>query len=244
MPDHFKSILFAGVMAIVCSSLLTGVSSGLKDHRLANVALDKKKHILKVVGLLDPQTKPTRETIETRYAENIRQVHVDESGAVAAPSAAETAHLPVYYRIDKGDIQAYAIPINSRGLWGRIYGYLALDKDGATITGFTVYQHSETPGLGGEIEKTWFQKNFIGKKIVDREGNFASIVIAKGQAQKNLPENQRLNYVDGISGATLTGKYLTLGIRETLNNYEPVSIQFRKNRLRQPDGNRERSLQP
>ena len=63
------------------------------------------------------------------------------------------------------------------------------------------YKHSETPGLGGEIEKRWFQKNFEGKKVVSRAGNFLSISIAKGGAKNTVPEDRRINYVDGISGS-------------------------------------------
>jgi Na+-transporting NADH:ubiquinone oxidoreductase subunit NqrC len=101
----------------------------------------------------------------------------------------------------------------------------------ATVKGFAVYQHAETPGLGGEIEKRWFRDNWVGKKIVTREGRFVSVGIAKGRAEETVPKEKQLNYVDGISGATLTGKYLAAGIKDTLSRYEPVSIKFRKNLL-------------
>ena len=110
-------------------------------------------------------------------------------------------------------------------------GYLAIQDDGSTISGFTVYKHSETPGLGGEIEKNWFQKNFIGKKIVDQAGDFVSISVAKGKVADRITKDQQSNFVDGISGATLTGKYLTAGVKEILKSYEPVSIRFRKNQV-------------
>jgi Na+-transporting NADH:ubiquinone oxidoreductase subunit C len=104
---------------------------------------------------------------------------------------------------------------------------MALENDGTTVKGFTVYQHSETPGLGGEIEKKWFQQNFEGKKIVDQQGNFVAVQVAKG----SVPDSKEPHYVDGISGATLTGKYLSRGLEKTLSRYEPVSLCFRKNRL-------------
>jgi len=127
------------------------------------------------------------------------------------------------------------IPINTRGLWGKIHGYLALKNDGATIAGFTVYQHNETPGLGGEIETAWFQKNFIDKKIVSREGDFISIKIAKGPVTAAIPEDQQQHYVDGISGATLTGKFLTSGFETILSSYEPVSVRFRRDQVSLPE---------
>jgi Na+-transporting NADH:ubiquinone oxidoreductase subunit C len=116
-------------------------------------------------------------------------------------------------------------------------GYLAIESDGSTISGFTVYKHAETPGLGGEIEKDWFQKNFVGKKIVDQNGDFVSVSIAKGKVSDSIPKEQQANFVDGISGATLTGKYLSAGVKQILEDYEPVSIRFRKNRMKKmPEG--------
>ncbi|MBS0012998.1 MAG: NADH:ubiquinone reductase (Na(+)-transporting) subunit C, partial [Desulfobacterales bacterium] len=139
--------------------------------------------------------------------------------------------LTIYLYTKNGEIQNYIIPIESQGLWGKIYGYMALENDGSTVAGFTVYEHSETPGLGGEIEKQWFQENFEGKKIVDRTGHFVAVQIAKGDVEKQISEEKESHYVDGISGATLTGRYLSRGLEKTLARYEPVSLCFRKQRL-------------
>ena len=98
-------------------------------------------------------------------------------------------------------------------------------------SGFSVFSHSETPGLGGEIESAWFQKNFKGKKIVNAQNKFVSVGIAKGKAE-NLPKDKQANYVDGISGATLTGRFLSEGIKQTLIQYDSVSINFRQGQLK------------
>ena len=100
------------------------------------------------------------------------------------------------------------------------------------MSGFTVYQHSETPGLGGEIEKSWFQTNFKGKRIVDQGGSFVSIGIAKPSVTAGMSAAEKANYVDGISGATLTGHFLSAGLKEILSEYEPVSIRFRSKEMR------------
>ena len=105
-------------------------------------------------------------------------------------------------------INGYILPVNTRGLWGKIHGYLAFETDGQTVSGFSVFSHSETPGLGGEIESAWFQENFKGKKILNTQNKFVSVGITKGEV-KNLPEDLHDHYVDGISGATLTGKFLS-----------------------------------
>jgi Na+-transporting NADH:ubiquinone oxidoreductase subunit C len=193
------------------------------------VIVDKQKNILRSVGLIQKEKTYSPERIARLYQDNIKIQWVDSNGQLNDETQRGETDIPLYIYLKNDEIQAYIVPINSRGLWGRILGYLAIENDGSTISGFTIYKHSETPGLGGEIEKEWFQKNFVGKKIVNRDGRFVSVGIAKGPIRDKIPPKQQSNYVDGISGATLTGKYLSAGIMEILNNYEPVSIKFRKN---------------
>ena len=182
---------------------------------------------MKSVGIIDPDKKIDSDAVQKLFTDSIKALWVDPTGRLIEEKDRGKQSLPVYVHVKDGDVQAYIIPINSRGLWGRILGYLALNADGSTIAGFTVYKHSETPGLGGEIEKRWFQKNWIGKQVVDQAGDFVSVGIAKGKVAEVIPEDKKPHYVDGISGATLTGKYLTAGIRNILEQYEPVSIKFR-----------------
>lgn len=234
MSESKKSIIFAAVMAVVCSVLLTVASTGLRPYKLHNMAIDMHKNILKSVQLVTAGQSYEDDWIERTYKENIQCLFVDEAGAVVDEKDRGRTDLPLCLYKPAEDIEAYIIPINTRGLWGKIEGYLALEKDGSTVKGFTVYKHNETPGLGGEIEQAWFQKNFQGKKIIDSNGEFVSIAIAKGQVTQTLPEAQKEHYVDGISGATLTGKYLTAGFKEILQSYEPVSIKFRKYKGKPP----------
>jgi Na+-transporting NADH:ubiquinone oxidoreductase subunit C len=197
--------------------------------------MEKRRNILKAVGLLEEKTALSESGIEKIYDDKIETYWVTPEGKLVGAPRRTEKDLPLYVRLDGRKIGAYVVPVESKGLWGKIYGYLALENDGATIAGFTVFKHSETPGLGGEIEKEWFQKEWIGKKIVDKNGDFVSVHIARGPAEEAVPEAMLPHTVDGISGATLTGRYLTTGIRETLESYEPVSIRFRKNRMITPD---------
>ena len=148
-------------------------------------------------------------------------------GEIISKNKATDGELPVYLCVVDGKVDSYIMPIETKGLWGTIRGYLAIENDGVTIKGFTVYQHVETPGLGGEIEKDWFQQNFVGKKIIDRDGEFVSVGIVKGKVSDQIAESDQGNYIDGISGATLTSKMLSTGIKDILTKYEPVSIKFR-----------------
>jgi Na+-transporting NADH:ubiquinone oxidoreductase subunit C len=236
MSKRLKSILFAALLCVFCSVILTTASIGLQEFQAKNILIDKHRNILKSVGLLDRDRSYSPDEIEAMYAEQIKPLWVGPDGELVAGDERGNQDFPLYVYTREDQIESYIVPINSRGLWGKIQGYLAIENDGSTIAGFTVYKHSETPGLGGEIEKAWFQKNWVGKKLVDRDGDFVSVKIAKGAVEDLIPEEKRPNYVDGISGATLTGKYLTSGLKDTLKRYEPVSIRFRNNRIGEPPG--------
>lgn len=233
MSSSLKTLVFAVALCVVCSLLLTAASSGLRPWQERNALIDRHRNILRAAGLLEEDRAYAAADVERLYRDHVRELQVDPMGRIleVPDIRKEAAGLPIYLSVHGDEIRGYIVPIDSRGLWGPIHGYLALDRDGATVKGFAVYQHAETPGLGGEIEKRWFRENWMGKKIVTREGNFVSVGIAKGRAEDVVAKEKQMNYVDGISGATLTGKYLSAGIKDTLSRYEPVSVKFRKNLL-------------
>ncbi|MBW2366496.1 MAG: FMN-binding protein [Deltaproteobacteria bacterium] len=232
MSDSLKSILFAFVLCVVCSLLLTAAATGLARFQQQNILIDKQANVLKSVGLINDRKTLAPEAVTRFYNQNIKRLWVNADGDINWSRSHGETDLPIYLHVVDEQIESYIIPINSRGLWGKILGYLAIEKDGATVKGFTVYSHQETPGLGGEIEKAWFQKNFMGKKIIDQDSEFVSIFIAKGAVANPGATGQLTNTVDGISGASLTGKFLTEGLMRNLAEYEPVSIRFRKNQIR------------
>ena len=233
MSDQLKSIAFTVAIALVCSLLLTGAATGLKERKMRNVAVDRQKNILKSVGLFDPDQQSTVAQIERLYQDKIRCYAMNGSGRIVE---GESDAMPVCFYVKDAQPAAYILPVDSRGLWGKIRGYMAIEKDGKTVAGFSVYSHNETPGLGGEIEKPWFQENFVGKRIVDEAGEFAAVGIAKGKVADAIAVDRQANYVDGISGATLTGKFLTGGLKEVLLDYEPLSEQFRAGSVSLPAG--------
>jgi Na+-transporting NADH:ubiquinone oxidoreductase subunit C len=228
MANRIKSLLFATLLGVACSLLLTAANTGLKPRQQQNMEVDRQKNILKAFGIIDDAQTLSAAEIQQLYRQNVRSVWVDESGRSVAENLRGPRALPLYIFSENDTVQAYVVPIDSRGLWGTIHGYLAIENDGSTIRGFTVYQHQETPGLGGEIESRWFRKNFAGKKIVNAGGDFVSVRIAKGSVDDRMPSDIRINYVDGISGATLTGKFLSEGMQEILKAYEPIAVQFRQ----------------
>lgn len=139
---------------------------------------------------------------------------------------------------DSPHYDGFIIPINGFGLWGPIYGYIALERDGNTILGISWYQHGETPGLGANISTAEWQSQFSGKKIfqVDKSGKMdpektpLGIVVIKGKVQDVYGSDPRsVNSVDGMSGATITGNGVTSAYKDVLEEYRPFLIeQFRK----------------
>ncbi len=229
ISSKIRSIRFALALCLVCSILLTGASVGLKSIQDLNVDIDRQKNILKAVGLIGYDSAFDAVKVQNLYEENIKKIQINPAGKIVAGKEGDekSDYLQVYIYLKGDDIGSYILPIHTQGLWGKISGYMALDTDGSTVLGFTVYSHSETPGLGGEIEREWFQRNFIGKKIINHKGDFVSVRIAKGSVTDSIPSEQQQNFVDGISGATLTGKLLTSGLKEVLSTYEPMSLKFR-----------------
>ena len=115
------------------------------------------------------------------------------------------------------------MPISGKGLWSSLFGYFALDADNySTVKGITFYAHAETPGLGAEISKKWFQDNFVNKEIYEKN-NLKSISVAKGKADENSKYE-----VDGISGATITSNGVTTLLSRDLRRYEPYLYKNRR----------------
>jgi len=237
MSDAGRSILFAAVTAVVCSLLLTGAATGLKSYKDRNVALDRQKNILRSVGLVQAGSEYGADVIEEMYREKIDCLSMTPEGELLR-NGDKNGILPICFYQESNEPDAYIVTANMKGLWGEIQSYIAIENDGCTVKGFSVSSHSETPGLGGEIEKKWFQQNFEGKRIVDQNQEFVSIRVAKGKATGAMSTSE--NVVDGISGATLTGRFLTQGLADSLALYEPLSRRFRDNSISIPQGEAEK----
>lgn len=220
MSDNIKSIFFTIVLCLVCSLMLTTAASKLKPLQQENIRINKQANILKAAGYIGSD-QPAPEKIKKIFNEKIIPAGLPEN-----------PELELYLTYDdSGKVSGYIIPLESNGLWGKIYGYIALEKDGITVSGVSIYQHQETPGLGGEIDKNKFLENFTDKKITDDNNNFKGIRVAKGKVSDSIPKSQKDHYVDGISGATLTGRFLSEGLVSTLEKYEPVSKKFRSDNI-------------
>ena len=121
---------------------------------------------------------------------------------------------------EKGSETIYIIPLLGKGLWGPVWGNIALKSDFTLVEGVTFGHKSETPGLGAEIDTKEFQKQFIGKRIFNKSGEFTSINVVKGGIDL-LPQNLKIHGVDAISGGTITSNAVADMLNNNLSSYVP-----------------------
>ena len=197
---------FASIMVIIVAALLSITSITLKDRQDRNVELEKKQNILNSV-----KESFSREDSEEQYEKLIKEsIVLDykgnkiEGAAFDVNIAKELKKDPkdqMYplYIYEKEGIKRYIIPLRGKGLWGPIWGYIAIENNFNSVYGAVFDHKSETPGLGAEINTKDFQKDFEGQEIYNKEGDFVSISVLKGV----VPDGD-LHAVQGIGGGTIT----------------------------------------
>jgi Na+-transporting NADH:ubiquinone oxidoreductase subunit C len=203
------TFFFAAAVCTVCSLLLAFSNMALKPYQDKNVEIDRQKNVLMSLALYDAAM--TTENIESTYKTKIREKIIDNNGDVVSGKTIKDVEknpelFSIFERIEDG---AFAISIQGLGLWKLIRGYFALENDGKTVLGVTFYEQGETPGLGAEIENEWFTNNFKGKSILNSKNELVAISIVKGKAV-DVQNQEQNNIVDGISGATMTGKGINI----------------------------------
>tara|TARA_B110000444_G_scaffold16220_1_gene13967 strand:- start:3072 stop:3824 length:753 start_codon:yes stop_codon:yes gene_type:complete len=218
------TIGFASVMVIIVAALLAYTSISLTPYQDRNIELEKKQNILQSVGV-----EVERDNSEIIYSQYIKkELIIDDKGNVLDGSAFDVdlgvevkkniadQKLPLYISILEDSSRCFIIPLRGKGLWGPIWGYIALKEDVNTVFGAVFAHKSETPGLGAEINQSFFQEPFRDKKIFNSDDEFVSITVIKGGA----PEGS-MHAVDGISGGTITSDGVTDMIKERVSRYLP-----------------------
>jgi Na+-transporting NADH:ubiquinone oxidoreductase subunit C len=247
---------FAAAVCLVCSIVVSTSAVSLRERQDRNKVLDRQTQVLVVAGLLEGGQKASPEEVERLFDENIQTRVVDlatgeyddsvdaatydQRKASKDPAASRTApankagvsRLPtlalVYQRVEGDQVQSLILPIEGKGLWSTLYGFLALGTDTTTIEGITFYEHGETPGLGGEIDNPSWKSVWIGRQAFDENWQPAVEVI-KGFAGPVAEDPHR---VDGLSGATLTARGVSDLVRFWLgeDGFEPYLEHFRAER--------------
>ncbi len=224
---------FSVIMVITVAAILSVVAMQLQPMQKKNVEINKKQNIL--LSLNIQSSKDSALVKYERYItdsyvinskgerkEGVDAFSVDLSKEIAKP--VEERNLPIFVGTVHDSTQ-YVIPVRGKGLWGPIWGYVALRSDFNTIYGTNFSHDSETPGLGAEIANRQFQKQFIDQKIFDEQGEFVSVNVVKGGA----PEDAS-HAVDGISGGTITSKGVDSMLEDIIGAYVPYLKQMRNKR--------------
>ena len=211
------TIIYAAVMVVIVAFLLAFVSSSLKDIQNANVKNDTKKQILSAINVTDVKDA------DAEFAKyEVKDMLVQADGTLAAYEGefntsfkGEIAENRLHVFECKVDgATKYIVPIYGAGLWGPIWGYVALNDDKDTVFGVYFNHAGETPGLGAEITTPKFQAPFVGKKVLEN-GEVGLSVVKAGKVAK--PDYE----VDGISGGTITSQGVDAMLKDCLKLYKP-----------------------
>ncbi|MFT6145791.1 MAG: Na+-transporting NADH:ubiquinone oxidoreductase subunit C [Myxococcota bacterium] len=213
---------------------ITGLSGEAIDAAYAEqirvVIIDGNGTSVPTDGFDDGEWADMMDRVEAfRLKDNLSRL-LGKSGELSEEQWAEyreDAILAVYQQVDSNqDVVAYAVPVHGVGLWGPIYGYLALQPDLNTVVGATFSAPAETPGLGFEIVNTGFTGQFPGKEIYRDNGDLASISVVKGGV--DLACSGATEYcVQGVSGATITSNGVDYMFEGLLTAYKPYLDQIR-----------------
>ena len=219
---------FSAILVVVVAAVLAFAAESLKPLQKKNVRLEKMQNILASVKIEatpeDAKEKFDHYIIDQKLlnskGELIQDAELSAFDVDVVKEyktlAEDERHYPLYIFEHKGE-KKYIVPLAGKGLWGPIWGYVALDNDMQTVYGSTFDHKTETPGLGAEINQDEFQDKFIGKSIFNEEGVFVSIEVMKGGS--DVAGN--MHAVDGISGGTITSKGVGEMIERTLGLYVP-----------------------
>ncbi len=246
-----KMLIVAVALCLVCSVVVSSAAVLLKPLQLENAALDRKRNIVEVAGLLgsDGDIETAFQRVEPRvvnletgeFAQDIDPAKYDQRKAAKDPKRSEAlskdediasigrrAQFSTVYFVREGDaIRQVILPVHGYGLWSTLYGFLALEGDFRTIAGLKFYDHAETPGLGGEVDNPSWRQKWDGKVAFDENGN-AVIEVIKGVVDQSRSGAE--HRVDGLAGATLT----TRGVDNLLkfwlgeNGFGPFLQRMRK----------------
>jgi Na+-transporting NADH:ubiquinone oxidoreductase subunit C len=209
-------LTFAIILVSATALILSSLYVALKPIQTANVENEKRTFILKAAGLTDADFEgKTKQQIEELFNSKITSVVLDYNGVEMEGEDAFSIDPVKEFKSTKGQPEKRryplfifeggkknVIPMAGQGLWGPVWAYAALAEDQNTIAGIIFEHKSETPGLGAEITKPWFQDQFSDgtKTIMGDDGKYKSVAVVKGGVKN--PNHQ----VDAIAGSTITSK--------------------------------------
>lgn len=248
------TLAFAAIVCVVCALLVSGAAVALRDRQNLNAELERKRNVLKAGGVMGEEESLTAAEVEERFADfeevavdlrtgmpdpdfetagydSVRALSDPTASRPAPPNDAQLARIPnhavVYEKHDtEGRLELIVLPVEGKGLWSTMLGFLALGPDLRTVRGLAYYQHGETPGLGGEVDNPRWKALWPGRQVFDEDGT-VRIEVIRGAAGPPADDPHR---VDGLSGATLTSRGVAAMLHFWLgrDGYGPYLERLRK----------------
>jgi Na+-transporting NADH:ubiquinone oxidoreductase subunit C len=214
---------FSILLVILVGAILSSLSLGLKPLKDKNAEVKKQMDILNAIGV-DADRSNAQELYtqyvgnntfvvsaqgeklesEDAFALDVQKQHRDKT------IAEDARKFPVFVANKDGQTM-YVLPTVGKGLWGPIWGFVAVGEDMETIVGASFDHKTETPGLGAEIKNTSFEEQYIGAKMT------SNITVVKDGSGKLDAQK-----VDGITGGTITSK----GVEEMMNRTMAVYAAY------------------
>tara|TARA_Y100001954_G_scaffold217005_1_gene248775 strand:- start:283 stop:1056 length:774 start_codon:yes stop_codon:yes gene_type:complete len=228
-----KTIAVAFSVCLVCSLVVSSSAVSLRDLQKENKLNDRRLKVLQVANIYDPSISISEQfsQLESKYIDfesgrifnEYQNFNIDEYDQIVAtkdpnlstsvPASEDIAIIKnrenvgkIYIlRDDINKIEKLILPIRGYGLWGTLYGYIAVENDFNTVSGIEFYEHKETPGLGAEVDNPKWKSSWKGKKIYNN--NEVALEVIKGKVESS--DTNGIYKIDGLSGATLTSRGVT-----------------------------------
>jgi len=217
-------------MVVVVATLLSLAATLLQPAQEKNLEIEKKKSMLESINI--PADRSNAEELYSKYIKesfvlNSKGDIVEGVDAfrvvmnIEQKKPLEQQSLPVFKASPDDGEKVIILPVEGKGLWGPIFGYVSLKSDMNTIYGVTFDHKGETPGLGAEINTSSFEGMFPGKKLFEAD-KLVSVKVLKGGAKKDDPHG-----VDAISGGTITSKGLEKMLLDCMVKYNDYLLKNR-----------------
>jgi len=229
-----RTIVVALVLCIVCSLVVSSAAVLLKDKQNANKKIDRYTNILAAAGMLQAEAdieeqfnnlvisrvvdlnsglftnEVNAEGFDQLRSSKVRDMSTNLTSDEDIAKISRRENFALVYLVETdGELSKIILPVRGYGLWSTLHGYLALENDAETIAGLGFYQHTETPGLGGEVDNPKWKALWPGKKVY-KDGR-VEIQLIKGSVDSS---SASADYqIDGLAGATLTSKGVTNLVR-------------------------------
>lgn len=250
----FKSLAVLAGIALVCSILVSIVTTALRPIQERNELLQRYRNVVSLTGLVadnadDDAVFEAVAQLDARVVDlstgkfvpdvdpdtvNARSAVNQPDKSTAIPAEEDLARLGrrskqevVFLVWDDQSLSRVIFPISGQGMWSTLHGFIAIHADFETIAAVTFYEQAETAGLGDQIEDPDWQAQWQGRSLFGDGGNLL-FQVASGPVSPSSPA--AAYQVDGLTGATITAAGVTNLVRYWFGShgYGPLLAQLKE----------------